>query len=285
MPNFLIVNADDFGMTPGHNRAIVDAFQNGIVTSTSLLANGYAFDDAVMLARQVPSLGVGVHLTLTEGLPVAPDLDKRLTVDNTLPLSNQPFVRTLLTARLPVSAIRCEFEAQITKIIDAGIMPTHIDGHKYIHALPVVSHIAAQLGHKYNIPVMRVPFPFIDRPNRLSRLPGLVVISLLGLIARIAARRVALQSSDHVVGFVNTGKLSQSVIRKLLSKPRSGITELLCHPAYRSPDLNKLLAQGYRWIAGYDFDGETAAVSDPNLRNELVQIGWKFCNYSVLAKG
>ncbi|PYT99697.1 MAG: hypothetical protein DMG34_20285 [Acidobacteria bacterium] len=68
----LIVNADDLGWTPGVNRGISEAHRNGIVTSTSLLANGCAFDDGVRLSRELPRLGVGVHLNLSDGKPVAP---------------------------------------------------------------------------------------------------------------------------------------------------------------------------------------------------------------------
>src|SRR3954447_19197922 len=127
MTAYLIVNADDFGITEGTNRAIIDAHQNGIVTSTSLLANGYAFDHAVSLAKQTPSLGIGVHLTLTEGPPVSNCLPAELlSPDGKLPLSNQPYVRALLSGQLPREAIRCEYTAQVGKIIDAGITPTHI---------------------------------------------------------------------------------------------------------------------------------------------------------------
>src|SRR5689334_13538773 len=101
MNAILIVNADDFGMTEGHNSAIVDAHRSGIVTSTSLLANGYSFDHAVALAKQQPTLGVGVHLTLTEGPSVANGVDVLLGPDGKLPFSNQPFARALLTGRLP----------------------------------------------------------------------------------------------------------------------------------------------------------------------------------------
>src|SRR5690348_12321713 len=89
MKSILIVNADDFGMTEGHNNAILDAHRSGIVTSSSLLANGYAFDHAVALAKQTPTLGIGVHLTLTEGLPVASKVNTLLGPDGKFPLSNQ----------------------------------------------------------------------------------------------------------------------------------------------------------------------------------------------------
>lgn len=279
----LIVNADDFGLTEGTNRAIIDAHCNGIVTSTSLLANGYAFDHAVALARQHPTLGVGVHLTLTEGLPVSSDSTELVEANGKLPLSNQPFARALLTGRFPRDAIRREFEAQVGKVMAAGITPTHVDGHKYIHLLPGVSQIVADVAHKFGIRVMRIPHHLIDQPTRLSRVPGAAVIALLEALALRVARRADLCCSDRVAGFVDTGHLDAAVIRRLLVNPRAGVTELLCHPAYRSPALDDLLAQGYTWIAGYDFDRETAAVTSPTLRQNLS--GWTFANFSCLNTG
>src|SRR5579863_6643091 len=66
----LIVNADDFGLTAGVNRGIVEAHAAGIVTSTTLMANSTAFDDAVQLARSSPTLSVGCHLVLIDGSPL-----------------------------------------------------------------------------------------------------------------------------------------------------------------------------------------------------------------------
>jgi hypothetical protein len=113
----------------------------------------------------------------------------------------------------------------------------------------------------------------------------MIAVSLLGFTTHILARRAGLHVPDHVAGFVDTGHLRQGIIRQLLGAPRPGITELLCHPAYRTPTLDSLLAHGYRWIAGYDFDGETAAVSDADLRVELERIGWTFGNYSDVVTG
>jgi predicted glycoside hydrolase/deacetylase ChbG (UPF0249 family) len=283
MNAILIVNADDFGMTEGHNHAIIDAHLNGIVTSTSLLANGYAFDHAVALAKVHPTLGIGVHLTLTEGLPVAANVDVLLEPDGKLPLSNQPIVRALLQARFPYAAIQTEFGAQVQKVIAAGIKPTHIDGHKYIHLLPGVSTIAVKIAQQYNIPVMRVPRRVADVASHYERLPGAAVLAILGAMAYRTARRAGLRTSDRMLGFVDTGQLDRAAIRRLLRTLRPSVTELLCHPAYRSPHLETLLSEGYRWISGYNFDAETAAVSDPALRRDLETQGWSLRSFKFLA--
>ncbi len=276
----LVVNADDFGLTEGTNRAIIDAHTNGIVTSTSLLANGFAFDHAVALAQENPLLGVGVHLTLTE-IPPLTDGAHRVPAfrgpGGRFPLGNQPMVRELLAGRLPREPIRREFEAQISRVIDAGIKPTHIDGHKYIHLLPGIAGIAADVARQAGIGVMRVPHRLADplfTRRRIKRLLGAFILVAMSALAYRTARRAGLVVADRIGGFVDTGHLDQATIWRLLRAPRSGVTELLCHPAYRTPALEVLLAQGFTWIAGYDFDRETAAVSDLGLRHELETAGW-----------
>lgn len=277
----LIVNADDFGITEGTNRAILDAHRAGIVTSTSLLANGYAFDHAVELARQYPSLGVGVHLTLTEGPPVATKIPALLASDGNLPLSNQPFVRALIAGRLPRDAIRREFEAQVGRVVAAGLKPTHLDGHKYIHLLPGITPIAVDVARQFAVSAMRIPRRIVDSPSRVSRLPGMLILVAMGALAYRVARQAGLRTSDRLVGFVDTGHLSRETIRRLLARPRPGVTELLCHPAYRTPLLDDLLARGYRWIASYAFDTETATVSDPDTRHMLESAGWALVSFGT----
>ncbi len=283
----LIVNADDFGLTEGTNRAIIDAHCNGIVTSTSLLANGYAFEHAVSLAREHPSLGVGVHLTLTEGPAVADQVIDQLYPggNGKLPLGNQPFVRALAAGRLPRAAIRREFEAQVGAVVAAGIRPTHIDGHKYIHLLPGITPIAADVARQFSIPAMRVPHRVVESPfvmsRKAARLPGLLILVAMSTLAYRVAVWARLRTSDRVAGFVDTGHLDRAAIRRLLDRVRPGVTELLCHPAYRSPQLDDLLHQGYRWIQSYDFESETAAVSDPAVRQTLEAAGWTLCHFGA----
>jgi hypothetical protein len=281
MKALLVVNADDFGLTEGTNQAIIDAHRSGIVTRASLLANGDAFEHAVSLAQQHPSLGVGVHLTLTEGSPVSPSADGAVLLgpDGKLPLNNLPFVHAATAGRLPHDAIRREFEAQVHKIIAAGITPTHLDGHKYIHLLPGIISIVTDIARQSAIPMMRVPHRLVDNPSRLGRLPGLLCIVMLGKLAYPVVRRAGLCTADRVAGFVDTGHLSRAAIRSLLRVPRPGLTELLCHPAYRSAPLEALRIRGYKWIGQYEFETETAAVSESMLRAELKGLGWTLVEY------
>ena len=139
----LIVNADDFGLTRGVTQGILDAHREGIVTSTTLMANGAAFDFAVAASRQAPALGVGVHLNLSEGIPVSPAGTIPTLVDERGRLHLKPgeLLKGLLKGRVDLDEVETELRRQITKILDAGVPATHLDGHKHVHVLPGVAEI------------------------------------------------------------------------------------------------------------------------------------------------
>ena len=145
----LVVNADDFGFTPDVNQGIVEAHRGGILTAATLMANGAAFDDAVRLGREVPALDIGCHLVLVGG--------RSLVTGRPLP----PTVPQLLGAMA-----RCEIRiyeelaAQVRRIVEAGIRPTHLDTHKHTHLAPPVLEAVARLGAEFGIRWVRRPFDF-----------------------------------------------------------------------------------------------------------------------------
>ena len=140
---YLIPNADDFGYTRDVNEGIIHAHRQGILTATTLMATGAAFDDAVALTRENPTLDVGVHLVLvgSEGFP--------------------PTVAHLMQqiARRRIR-IYDELAAQVRKVQSAGIQPTHLDTHKHTHLLPPVLDAVAPVSEEYKIPWVRRPFDF-----------------------------------------------------------------------------------------------------------------------------
>src|SRR5258708_2390401 len=154
----LIVNADDLGWTPGVNRGIAEAHRNGIVTSASLLANGSAFEDGVRSAQELPRLGVGVHLNLSDGKPVAAAAEVPTLLNNAGEFSGGPEALLFrLTAKsLELNHVELEWSAQIEKVRQAGIRPSHLDGHKHIQMLPGLFAIALRLAKKFAIDAVRV---------------------------------------------------------------------------------------------------------------------------------
>ena len=189
----LVVNADDFGFTRDVNQGIVEAHRHGILTATTLMATGAAFDDAVRLARENPSLDIGVHLVLV-GEPPFPATVAQLT-------------RAVALGRI---RIYDELQAQVRRILDAGLEPTHLDTHKHTHLLPPVLEAVAQLSEEFKIPWVRRPFDFPLTPaspgvtwakRATSKSLGVV----RGHFARVLARH-GCRSTDHFAGFQITGR-------------------------------------------------------------------------------
>jgi len=150
------VNADDLGLSSAINAGIIQAHVSGIVTSTSIVASGQAFDEGVELARLHPDLGVGVHLTLVEENAVASNVPA-LAPRGVLPQTYGELVKKVVTGRIRLLDIEREFRAQIERCLLAGLKPTHLDSHQHTHALPLIFPIAIRMASEYAIPGIRIP--------------------------------------------------------------------------------------------------------------------------------
>ncbi|MGE5486891.1 MAG: ChbG/HpnK family deacetylase [bacterium] len=213
----LVVNADDFGFTHDVNAGIIEAHERGILTSTTLMALGDAFDDAVRLAREHPSLDVGCHLTLVQG-PGLPD--------------GIPGLVNALAARRIRPYEQCR--QQIERILSAGIRPTHLDTHKHTHLLPPVLDAVARLSKEFGIPWVRRPF---DLPMTGFGAPLAVraVARSLGFARRRFQRVLArngCRTTDHFAGFQLTGRFHTAELAALIRRLPEGTTEFMCHPGH-----------------------------------------------------
>jgi predicted glycoside hydrolase/deacetylase ChbG (UPF0249 family) len=219
----LVVNADDFGFTPDVNQGIVEAHRNGILTATTLMANGSAFDDAVRLAKETPSLDVGAHLVLIGGASLVTGRDYPATVTQLLGALMRREVR-------PYDELR----AQVRRIQDAGIAPTHFDTHKHTHLAPPVLDAVARLAEEFGVRWVRRPFDFPMNAMRggVPRLKRLTS-DAFGLMRRRFHRvleRHGCRTTDHFAGFQITGRFRAAELVELLGVLPEGSTELMCHP-------------------------------------------------------
>jgi chitin disaccharide deacetylase len=244
----LILNADDFGLTLGVNQAIVRAHREGILTSATLMANETAFDDAVRCATQNPSLGMGVHLVLVGGRPVAPlaEVPSLVDANGDLPRSLPVFVARVSTGLIHSDDIEKELRAQIEKVRAAGISPTHVDSHKHTHAHPRVMESVARVARQCGITRMRKPFESLHdawTSSRIGTLDG--IVQLMGATAaQISAprfetvcREYGLRAPDHFLGLAMTGQISSSVLRQMIETLQDGATEIMLHPGICDSDL------------------------------------------------
>lgn len=146
----LVMNADDFGYSEGINYGIIEAYKKGIVRSTTLMANMPGFEHAINLAKQNLGLGVGVHLTITTGIPI-------LRTHKTIINQKGEFIKVKQALKegntIDLSEIKDEWFAQIQKVYAAGVKPTHIDSHHHSHGEDDLLPIAAEIANYYDLPM------------------------------------------------------------------------------------------------------------------------------------
>jgi chitin disaccharide deacetylase len=259
----LIVNGDDFGFTQDVNEGIVEAHRNGILTATTLMGNGAAFDHAVALARRTASLDVGCHLVLVQGQSV---LDPSRDLPATLP----ELLSALLKGKLRVYE---ELAAQVRKIIRAGIRPTHIDTHKHTHLLPTVLDAVARVAQENGIQWIRRPFDFgIDKRARMAK--SAVALGMRVTQAGFAKALARLKTTDHFTGFLATGSLDEASLINTLERLPEGLTELMCHPGRLGPELRaaRTRLKESRAI-------ELSALVSPEVRRTIERRGIELVDY------
>ncbi|MGB8475285.1 MAG: ChbG/HpnK family deacetylase [Candidatus Acidiferrum sp.] len=289
----LIVNADDLGWTEGVNRGIAEAHRSGIVTSASLLANGAAFASGVELARATPALGVGVHLNLSDGRPVA---DRELVpslVNERGELEARPESLLLRLARrsVPLEEVEREWDAQIRKIRDSGIQATHIDGHRHVQMLPGLFEIALRLAKKHAIPAIRIAHEESSLRSALTageKQKGAIVmkqgvqargLKLLAPDAHEKAERAGIATADYFCGIAQTGELTREGILRLLEILPEGTTELMCHPGYADAELAKSATRLQQ-----SREQELSILTDTEIRNLVASQGIRLIDYGFVAQ-
>ena len=289
----LIVNADDLGWTAGVNRGILEAFHHGIVTSTSLLANGAAFDEGVEAARTAPGLGIGVHLNLTDGPPVADRESVASLLNEHGEFAGSPESLLLRRTRrgLLLQEVESEWDAQIQKIRAAGIAPTHLDGHKHVHMLPGLFEIALKLAKKHEIGAIRVSLEASSLRAALSsgsqKNSGMVMkqgaqargLKLLARDAREQAERAGVSTADYFCGIAQTGELTREGVTQFVKSLPDGTTELMCHPGYADAALQKTPTrlQDSRQT-------ELEILTDTGIRNLVASLGIRLIDYGFVAQ-
>lgn len=276
----LIVNADDLGLSEGVNEGILEAHRNGILTSASVMANGVAFENAIRLCRSVPSLDLGIHLTLVEEEPLlsAAAIPSLVGTGGRFHRHATAFIRKYVAGKIDLQDVRSELEAQIKKVLSQGIEISHLDSHQHLHMLPQIRHITTALANKYNIPAIRGPREYL-RPYMLRRAGGISRLCQLFVLNTFCqlGRKMPARRTDHFVGFYFGGNLHKENLHKLLqSLPIGGTCELMCHPGMEDSTTR------YRhW--GYHWSEELSALTDPEIATFIRRQGIDLISYRQLA--
>jgi chitin disaccharide deacetylase len=265
----LIVNADDFGFTRDVNRGIVEAHRKGILTATTLMANGTQFDHAVNLSRENPGLDIGAHLVLIGGESLAPPyLELPSTVKDLLIAVSRKQIR-------PYEELR----PQIARILSAGISISHLDTHKHTHLFPPVLDAVARLSEEFRIPWVRRPFDLpltgADVPLAVRLTNQSVRVVRAGFHRKLA--RHGCRTTDHFAGFQVTGRLRAKELTAVLQSLPEGSTEFMCHPGFCSDELRAAPTR-----LKESRQAELEALTDPVIRETLTELGIRLTDYRSL---
>ena len=290
----LIVNADDFGMTRGVNRAIVEASGQGIITSTTLMATARAFDDAVAQARRLgPRVSIGCHVILLDGTPaLAPTMVPTL-LDQNLPagapefrVKLNDFARASFSGRLNPVEVEAEAMAQMQQLQEAGIQLSHFDCHKHAHMFPAVLRPLLRAANGRGIAAVRNPFGrlfplpvtrILRNPQLWRRVAELSVLRSFAASFKREVERHGLRTPDGSVGVLNTGSLDLQSFLVLIDALPEGTWEFVCHPGYNDAELDQV-----RTRLRQSRETELAVFTSPDARAALERRGIELISYREL---
>jgi hopanoid biosynthesis associated protein HpnK len=276
----LIVNADDFGISEEVNEAVVRAFNEGVLTSTSLMVTGVAFEHAVRLAKENPGLAVGIHLVTVVGRSVLPHSQIPTLVDEAGNFSNNPTAAGLKYFFAPRARqeLRKELAAQFDKFRSTGLELSHIDGHLHLHVHPVIFNAALELGAKYGVSCMRVPVEerrlalVFDRANVLQKT---IYTLLFGGLATYMKKKLTARGfacAERVYGNLQSGRMSESYFLYALDNLTADTNEIYFHPAVYADD--RLLSNGEAQCL-IEFE----ALTSKKVKERIQQLDLRLTNY------
>mgnify|MGYP003290678866 CR=1 FL=1 len=243
MKRYFILNADDFGMSKANNLAVLEGYNEGLLKSASLVANGDDFDDAVnSIIPQCPELGVGVHLNIIEGKSLCSDTNT-LTDENGN--FNNSFLKLLIKSYNPyekefLSEVEREFRVQIEKIMSKTKV-SHIDSHVHVHSIPKIFDIVCRLAKEYGINQVRTQFehpyivPDVQKNFNIKYFINLVKVLLLNfftLFNESTVQDYGLKTNDYIIGVSYTSMMDALAISYGIGviKYEKATVEALIHP-------------------------------------------------------
>lgn len=284
-PRRLIVSADDFGMSPGINTGIIRAHREGILTNAGLMVNGAAFAEAVDLARDHPSLGVGLHLVLVQGRSTLPPPAIPSLVDVAGHFASNPIASGMRYFFQPGvrAQLRREIRAQLEKFLATGLDLSHVDGHVNIHMHPAVLPIILDVAGEFGIRAMRLsrepllPALRFDRGHLLRKGFEAAVFHALGAFAIGRLDTQAIRYPGRMYGLHQTGQISEDYLLRTLAELPEGVSEIYCHAGLVDDE-------AARWRpADYRGEAELRALTSERVRAALATHGVELISYRDLA--
>jgi hopanoid biosynthesis associated protein HpnK len=282
----LIINADDFGLTSGVNRAIAEANRSGVLTSATIMANAKAVEEAIAEAKSLPGLHTGCHVVLIDGEPVSSNLPSLTNGAARFRSSLKEFAVAAVRRRLFQEEIQREAEAQIRKVQAGGLSITHLDSHKHTHMFPHVLRPILRAARACGVRAIRNPFEpvrcwprgmVLGAPALWLRSAGVFCFQLFAAEFCRAIKEEGILSTDGTVGIAVTGRLHRAMLLRILAALPEGTWELVCHPGYSDSDLK---AAGTRLTSSREI--ELSALTSPETREALAHQKIELISYADL---
>lgn len=251
----LIVTADDFGASAAVNAAVHMAHRDGILTAASLMVAGDAADEATRIARDLPSLGVGLHLVLVDGRSVLPPwrIPALVRQDGDFRPDMVRSAIRIFASSAARAQLRAEVEAQFAAFVATGLKLDHVNAHKHFHLHPTIASTLLAVGPRYGMRAVRAP---VERGDH-------GIEAIWARLLRRRLRRGGMLVPDQVVGLRWTGAFDAARMRAALAELPLGLTEIYTHPA---------TADAYRGsAANYRYRDELAALVDPVARSLIAE--------------
>lgn len=237
---YLIVAADDFGLTTSVNAGIYKAMREGVVTALNLMPSGDAFDDAVSLAKSLDTKEIGAHLSLTESSPVSgknkiPTLTDK---DGRFRKNHMAFFLEYLFGKISTDEVYSELRAQLDKLKDAGARPLCLSSHEHIHMVPGILKIFLKLAKEYDIPSIRcVRSEPVIPPMGVKKVFKSLIGRYLANVNAEGYKCSTIVCADNFLGFLDSGSLNEAILEKMITSLKDGVTELVCHPGFIGPEI------------------------------------------------
>jgi chitin disaccharide deacetylase len=264
----LVITSDDFGADEAVNEAVEIAHRDGVLTAASLMVRGNAAADAVARAKQLPTLGVGLHLVLVEGRPALPLEQVPDLVDHTghfrtnMALAGLKFAISAAARR----QLAAEIEAQFTAFAATRLPLDHVNAHKHFHVHPVIGRMVIDAARRHGARAIRAPIE-PGSPKGSARLAIAFARRL-----RDRARRAGMVSPDRVFGLADSGQMNTKRVLSALAGVSDGLNELYLHPAMRDDWTGH--APGYRYRAEFE------ALTAPAVREAIAASGARLGSFA-----
>jgi chitin disaccharide deacetylase len=278
----LIISGDDFGLHSSINEAIEKGFQEGVLTSASILVNGKKFDEAVRISKRNPKLGIGLHFNIIEGLSIAGEKNVSSIVDEKGLFfdSHNTLAKKIIIGKAKLEEIELELDAQINYCNKSGLSITHIDSHRHLHMLPEVYKLVVKVSNKYGINKFRyLNPPLVDISVSIN---FKIILSIFFKIIKNRFTKNVI-TPDYFLGFFNSGNLKYNYIHDVLKKIKSGIIEIGFHPGLDNEILTNTFSTWNNYYDySFDWEGDFNTIINPKFKEYVEENDIKLESYESL---